>query len=235
MTDPSRIEELLQGEVDGGLTPAEKAELARTLLQDPAARQQRDDLARTDALLRTVPTVDPPVGLRQSILAALGLREGEVAADSMSGGLGRYRLAAAILAGLVVVGLGYRLVSHETDLGNLQGSLSRHAAMDAIVLQAGRSDVTARLVRGEAGSILELELSGLEPVEVIGEYDPAAMTPQHSALEGPGSTAGRFSIVLRPAEAHQSIEFTGSGPIRLEVRADGQRTDTTTLGSDPQD
>ena len=235
MTDESRIEELLQRDVDGELTPAEKAELARALLQDPATRRQRDDLARTDALLRTVPAVDPPAGLRPSILAALGLRKGKEATGGASGGFGRYRLAAAILGGLVVVGLGYRLVTHETDLGNLQGSISRQAVMDAIVLKAGRSDVTARLVRGEAGSILEFELSGPEPVEIVGEYDPAAMAPQRSALEGPGSAAGRFSIVLRPAETRRSIEFSGSGPIRLEVRAGGQQTDTTPLGSDARD
>jgi hypothetical protein len=78
---------------------------------------------------------------------------------------------------------------------------------------------------------LTLESSGLEPVEVIGQYDTALMTPQGSAAAAPGSEPGRFAVILHAADNSESLEFAGSGAVRLEVRAGGQRLDTVVLGS----
>lgn len=228
--------DLIQRDLDGDLSAAEKAELARLLLQDPEARRLRDELARTDALLRAVPAAEPPAGLRPAILSALGLSSRGNDRNVSPAAWGRYRLAAAILGGVVVVGLGYRMISSQENLDGLKGSIVAAtvapAPSDEVVLAVAGGDVTARLFREGDRTRITLESSGLEPVEIIGQYDSALMTPQGSATASPGSDPGRFSIVLRAADNSESLEFAGSGAVRLEVRAGGQRLDTVVLGSD---
>lgn len=229
--------DLVQMDLDGELTTAGKAELARLLLQDPDLRRLRDELSRMDALLRAVPAAEPPPGLRTSILSALGLssRGGDTGSPSVAG-WSRYRLAAAILGGVVVVGLGYRMVSTQEDLEGLKGSIvastTAPAPADEVVLPVAGGDVTARLFRDGDRTRLTLESSGLEPVEIIGQYDTARLAPQGSSAAVPGSEPGRFSVILRAADNSESLEFAGSGAVRLEVRAGGQRLDTVVLGSE---
>jgi hypothetical protein len=229
--------DLIQKDLDGELSAAGKAELARLLLQDPDLRRLRDELSRTDALLRAVPAAEPPAGLRTSILSALGLTSrGSDRNSSSIAGWGRYRLAAAILGGVVVVGLGYRMISTQEDFDGLKGSIVAGAVApapaDEVVLAVAGGYVTARLFREGDRTRLTLESSELEPVEVIGQYDPASMAPQGSAIMTPGSEPGRFSVILRAADSSASLEFAGSGAVRLEFRAGGQRLDTVVLGSD---
>jgi len=211
--------------------------LAQLLLQDPELRRLRDELSRTDALLHAVPAAEPPAGLRTSILSALGLSSrGSERNSSSSDGWGRYRLAAAILGGVVVVGLGYRMISTQENLDGLKGSIVAGAVAsapaDEVVLPVAGGDVTARLFREGDRTRLTLESSGLEPVEVIGQYDTALMTPQGSVAAMTGSEPGRFSVILRAAYNSETLEFAGAGAVRLEVRAGGQRLDTVVLGSD---
>ena len=239
-TDETRKLELIQGDLDGDLSATDRAELARLLLQDPEARRVRDELARTDAMLRALPPAEPPAGLRPSILSALGLASGGAeGTGSGAAAWGRYRLAAAVLGGLVVVGLGYRLVSTQEDLDGLQGSIAAGAVAtapaDEVVIAVGGGHVTARLFREGTRTRLTLESSGLEPIEVIGQYDPTVLAPAGAAAAGPGSRAGQFGAVLQAADPSESLEFTGTGPIRLEIRAGGQRLDTVVLGADAPD
>jgi anti-sigma factor RsiW len=50
-----RLRDLIQADLDGALSAAERAELARLLLQDPEARRLHGQLQRTDQLLRDIP------------------------------------------------------------------------------------------------------------------------------------------------------------------------------------
>jgi len=70
MANPGQLV-LINAEIDGDLDAAQRAELARTLLADPKARELRDDLRRLCQTLDAVPLVDPPPGLQESILAAM--------------------------------------------------------------------------------------------------------------------------------------------------------------------
>ena len=51
--DATRVQDMIQADLDGKLSTAESAELARLLLQDPEARRLHDELRRTHTLLRT--------------------------------------------------------------------------------------------------------------------------------------------------------------------------------------
>lgn len=233
--DPRTVE-LVQRDLDGDLSTAEKAELARRLLADVEVRRLRDDLARTDALLRAVPQAETPAGLRPAILKALSLPVGRRSEGGSGGGWGRFQLAAALLGGLVVVGLGYRLVGTQEDLDSLKGSIAGHAGAavpdDEVTLPAGDGTITARLFREGGRTRLVIESSGIEPVEVTGQYDAVAMTPR--LAPAPGATPGQFSVVLRAADNNEALEFAGTDAIRLEIRVGGQRLGTAVLGSDAQ-
>ena len=237
--DEAKRLELLQKDLDGALSPAEKAELARLLLQDPDAHRLRDDLKRTDRLLREVPEAEPPPGLRSAILRALGLEHRQ--RSSRSDGAGIFRrlslpLAATIAGALVVVGLGYGLLNAGGEMGDLQGSVSATtsppAPIDSVVVDAGGARISGRLYATDSGLRLELLSSSLEALEIRASYDSAALRPQ-AAPEGAGAAAGGFSVVLTPAEPRHSAEFTGRGPIRLEVHGHGQRLGSATLGEQP--
>jgi anti-sigma factor RsiW len=231
----ARTVDLIQRDLDGDLSATERAELARQLLAEPEARRLRDELARTDARLRAVPPAEPPVGLRPAILKALNLpadREGT--GDGAPGGWSGFRLAAALLGGLVVVGLGYRLVGTGEDLGGLRGSIAEHAAptvpADEAALPAAGGTVTARLFHEGGQTRLVIESSALEPVEVVGRY--AASPPAPGLAPQPGEAPGQFSVVLQAGRTSETLEFAGTGAVRLEVRAGGQQAGAAVLGPD---
>jgi len=238
MTDDPRLRELIQADLDGQLDGTDKAELARRLLADPAARRLHDELRRTDTLLRDLPSVEPPDGLRSAVRESLGLsdhhRGGRREAD---GGVG-FRLAAAIVAGLVVVGLGYGLLSERRDTTVLQGSIAQSTSAPVLVddttLRVGPGVVTARMFReGADRTRLTVESSGAGEVRVVGSYDPLALTPQSGT--GTEGQAGQFTLVLSGTAGSESVEFAGTGTVRLEVAAGSDSARAVTLGSDAKD
>jgi hypothetical protein len=232
--DETRKQELIHGDLDGTLSGPDRAELARLLLQDPEARRQHDELRRTEALLRQVPPAEPPPGLRSAILRALGLSP--PSSGGLAGGPVLLRYAAAVVGGLLVVGLGYGLLQDEQRLAGLQGSVTATAPartpVDEVILHADGAEVRARLFHEGAGSRLELESTGTQAIEIVGLYDPAALRPQGVAGDSSGSADASFSIVLTPAQPRYSAEFSGSGPLRLELRGNGQRLGGATIGDD---
>ena len=238
--DEARKRELIQKDLDGELLPAEKAELARLLLQDAEARRLREDQRRADELLRDLPQAEPPPGLRSAIFEALGLEDARAANRAGGSAFGRFGmpLAAAIVGGLVVVGLGYGLLREGGAMRDLQGSVTRDLApppapVETVVLDAQGGQVTARLFQARSGQRLELASTSLQPVEVRGSYDAAALRPAGAAGTAAGTADGHFDVVLTPGGPRHSVEFSGSGPIRLEVHGAGQRLGSATIGDEP--
>jgi anti-sigma factor RsiW len=88
-----RLHELIQADLDGALSAAERAELARLLLQDPDARRLHGQLQRTDRLLRDIPADEPPAGLRDAVIAGSARRAWQRAA-----GTGSRRTASPLLS-----------------------------------------------------------------------------------------------------------------------------------------
>ena len=228
--DLTRTQELIQADLDGELSAAERAELARRLLADPEARRLRDELKRTDTLLREVPQVAPPAGLRPAILAALGLP----ATESSSGTAGRdrwpvLRLAAAVVGGLLVVGIGYRMLDVGPTGSDLQGSLG--AALPSQATQAiARPDqarfsgdgveASATLRRDGQGTKLALELGGTAPYEVIARFDPEVTTYRGNPDEsGLSFTDGTVTLQVEPGQPSRTLEFSGTAPIRVSIRS----------------
>jgi hypothetical protein len=220
MNDEQRLLELIQADLDGRLDGAEKAELARRLLADPAARRLQGELRQTDTLLRDLPRAQPPDELTSAIRDSLGLsdhdRGGRRVAD---GGVG-FRLAAAVVAGLVVVGLGYGLLSEQRDTTDLQGSVAE-AVRPAALLQAGEGEVIARLSPAPDGSRLTLETRGTATGEVVLDYDPARISCQSTdgsgALSSPAN--GQWVLSLPAGTPTVTLVCNGEGPVQLESRS----------------
>jgi len=231
MTDDPRLLELIHADLDGRLDAAEKAELARRLLADPAARRLHDELRRTDTLLRDLPRAEPPDGLRSAIQGALGLsdhhRGGGRVAD---GGVG-FRLAAAVVTGLVVVGLGYGLLSERRDTTALQGSVAAAGAPVA-TLRAGDGKVVARLERMGTDRVrLMLETSGATTGElaVISSAQGPACRAEGAGSSLSTSATGESILELSGGNTRAALDCAGQGQVRLETRSDGTVQDVATV------
>lgn len=242
-----RTQELIHAELDGELTAADRAELAQLLLQDPEARRLQFDLRRTHGLLREIPQAEPPPGLRSAILAALGLstRPETLAGVQPQGRWSGYRLAAAIIGGLVVAGVGYNLLVFSRPGADLQGSMGAaipstavagSTSVDQALFQSDGIEASATLHRSGQGLRLDLELRGTVPYEVIASFDPVTTT--YLGADGDADLAelgGAIIVQAGPGRVASSLEFSGTAPIVLQVRAGDRVLGEDELSPGPSD
>ena len=159
------LQELIQADLDGELSAAERAELARLLLRDPEARRLHEDFRQTDQLLRDIASAEPPPGLREAILAGPASTAGRDRSARQQDRWPAYRAAAVFLGGLLIVGLGLLARDGNEPAENLQGSLA--GAQDSLSLRGEGIEVDASLRRSGDTLRLELDLSTTTACEVI--------------------------------------------------------------------
>jgi anti-sigma factor RsiW len=219
--DKSQLQELIQADLDGELSVAERADLARLLLQDPEARRLHEEFRRTDQLLRNIAAAEPPPGLRAAILAgsAQSVRPGNTGQRQY--GLSLYRMAAVILGGLLIAGLSYVLIDAKVPGTELQGSLI--APQGHLSLRAEGAEVSASLRRDGEMLRLELNSSTTIPCEIVARIDPATTTFVGKTGDAALTTASG-AVTVVPATGSQAIvlDFSGATPIQLELRAGGR-------------
>ncbi len=230
--DAGRLQDLIQADLDGELSVAERAELARLLLKDPEARRLQGELRKTDQLLRDIAAAEPPTGLRGAILAAAGQ-------SARPGNPGRaqvnwpaYRVAAAIVGGLLIVGLSYLVREGNAPATDLQGSLI--ARQDHWSIRAEGVELGASLQRNGASLKLELTSSATVAYEVIARIDPATTTFVGTTGDAHW-TAASGQVSVQPAMGHQVVvlEFSGTAPIQLQLRSGGRLLGEGRLESAP--
>lgn len=229
--DKHPLQDLIQGDLDGELTAAERAELARLLLKDPEARRLQDHFRETDRLLRDVADAEPPAGLREAILAGH-------AGAALPGNPGHrqfgwpaYRIAAVILGGLLIVGLGILARDGDVTGKNLQGAFVSPA--HELSIRAEGVEVHASLQRVGDTLRLELDVVTTIPCEVIAAIDPVATTFVGKTGDAQ-LTAARDRVTIQPAMGRQavSLEFSGAAPIQLQLRSGGRLLGEGTLAVD---
>jgi hypothetical protein len=136
MTDLNNALELINAEIDGVITGAQKAELNRLLLADPATRALRDDMIRTCRALDTMHREDLPPGLHDAIVAGLPM------AATTSHAIRRQaltrrpllRYAAAFAGGLLVSTLALQLGKFDStliDAGDAAGTIAAPTRTEA--------------------------------------------------------------------------------------------------------
>jgi hypothetical protein len=227
--DRKRLQELIQRDLDGELLHAERAELARVLLQDHDARRLQHEFRRTHELLRGIPAAEAPAGLREEILAAREQSARPAVSGQRKYSQPLYRIAAVVLAGVLVVGISEILRDKNAPTPNLQGSM-QPGPQDQLTLRADNVEVRASITR--VGSKLRLELNSTAAFrsEVIARIDPAMTTFVGNASAAPlGVAKDRVTIPVAVGSQLDVLEFSGTAPIRLELRSDGQLLGAGTL------
>ena len=230
--DRARLEAMIQAQLDGELSAAERAELARVLLQDADARRLHENYARTDRLLRDVPAAEPPPGMREAIVAG-------------SVGTGRRsdtrvprrwetaeRIAATVVGGLLIAGLAYIMSDVHAPGTELQGSIQAgrgpeiagtEAQESRAFMQAEGIIVDALLRRDGDRLQLDLHSEAGMPVEVAVKFDPSttafAGSPGGASLS---SADGELIVRLPAGREYATLDFTGTAPLELELRAGGR-------------
>jgi anti-sigma factor RsiW len=230
--DRNRLEAMIQADLDGELNAAERAELARLLLQDPEARRLHEEFWRMDRMLRDVPRAEPPHGLRAAIHAGSvdSVRRGEP--RRAQGAQPFWRLAAVVVAGLLVAGVSYLLLDAGAPGSDLQGSLGRAdsvesvgriAAQDRLSLRAEGVEVDATLSRNGERLSLELDLTTNIPCEVVARIDPATTAFLGSRGDSePNVANGQVVVQLESGRRVFALDFSGTAPIALQLRSAGR-------------
>jgi hypothetical protein len=230
--DRAQLQDLIQADLDGELSVAERADLARLLLRDPQARNLHEEFRRTDQWLRDIPAAEPPPGLRAAILAGRALSQRPHDSARRSYELPFYRLAAAVLGGLLIVGLAYVLHDSDAPGSDLQGSLGRAgdparrgliALQDQWSFRAEGVELDASLRRAGQLLRLELDVSSAMHCELIAKVDPS----KASLVGGPGdanamTASGHVTVEAAPGRRSFVLEFSGVAPIQLQLHAGGR-------------
>jgi len=110
--------ELIHAEADGELPDEQRAELSRYLLANPEARAFREDLRNVCAALDRIEQVEPPPGLRESILEAVAAQAPVMApiVPRQAGQAPRVlRYAAAFAGGLLVSAIAFQVGFESRD------------------------------------------------------------------------------------------------------------------------
>lgn len=230
--DRDQLQALIQADLDGELSVTERADLARRLLQDPEARRLHDEFRRTDQLLRDIGSVEPPHGMRETILSRSARSANQGQSGHRQHGWPGYRVAAVVLGGLLIAGLSYLLIDADVPRTNLQGSFGAGvgpdtsgaiAPQDHLSMQAEGAEVNAALKRNGQGLRLELKLSTTIPSEVIARIDPATTAfvgDSGDAQLDPAS--GLATVELATGSQVFVLDFSGAGPIQLQLRSGGR-------------
>jgi anti-sigma factor RsiW len=167
VTDGERME-LIHAELDGDLSSQQRADLARLLLAEPEMRRLRDEMQRLCSRLDAVGQVDPPPPFKDSVLNRLPSVPHATAYRKAA--FGRWRLA-AMIAGLLTAGT----IVYETVQGPAPGSRETAGTMtadvptsvDSVALGDGPVTGRATLYRDKSGLAIGLEVSAVEPVDVL--------------------------------------------------------------------
>ena len=131
-------------------------------------------------------------------------------------------MAAAILGGLLIVGISYLLLDGNSSRSDLQGSLGA-ASHDQLSIRAEGAEVSASLRREGERLRLELNVSTTMPCEVIARIDPATTTFVGGANETQLTVASNQVAVQVPTGSEVfALEFSGAAPIQLQLRSGGR-------------
>lgn len=131
-----KLEELIQLDLDGRATPAERLAIAEALERDPQARALQAEMREVHQFLDRRPKVDPPQDLRRRIAAEVDRRSrtaeaplrGFADAPRRRQRVMRFTLAAAATLALAVL-LAPALI-HDTDPDRLRGTIAPPTATE---------------------------------------------------------------------------------------------------------
>lgn len=164
--------ELINAEIDGVITGAQRAELNRLLLADPAIRALRDETMQLCRALDSMPREDLPAGLHDAIVT--GLPVAPVASGTNRrrrafANLPLLRYAAAFAGGLLVSTLAFQLGKFDSAQlaeDELAGTIAAQAEARMIVnLAQAQGSIT--LTGSAANPQVVTSLTTTQPVSIV--------------------------------------------------------------------
>jgi hypothetical protein len=217
--------ELIHAELDGELTPEQRAELSREQLAHPEARALRDQLARLFGALAKLESATPPPELSGSVLSSLGPRVHPEAAHRgrpawYAGPAFRYAavFVGGLLASAVLLAPGARHavgpdVSELVGTIGGNGAAGRGSPVDRVALDLTQVSGAVNSYQLDDQLVVELDLKANEPIEVVATH--AGQTVHFSLGSRPDATPER--VIWLPAGKPQAGPY-----VALEVYGDGQ-------------
>lgn len=198
--DHDTLQDIIQADLDGALSAAQRADLARVLLQDPEARRLHDEYRKLDQMLRDIPAAEPPPDLQAKLPPLVTARQ--------QSDWSFYRMAAVFLGGLLIIGLSYVLLNTDVRQTELQGSMiAATTAKDTLSLRAEGVELGASLDRQGDTLRLSLDVSTTLPYEIVAHT---------------GSADGPVVIEVSPGRNSLALAVTGDALIHLQLRSGGR-------------
>jgi len=164
--------ELINAEIDGVITGAQRAELNRLLLADPAIRALRDETMQLCRALDSMPREDLPAGLHDAIVTGLPVApaaSGTNRPRRAFANLPLLRYAAAFAGGLLVSTLAFQLGKFDSAQlaeDELAGTIAAHAEARMIVnLPQAQGSIT--LKGSAANPQVVTSLTTTQPVSIV--------------------------------------------------------------------
>lgn len=173
---------LIHAEVDGELPDAQRAELSRYLLANPEARAFREQLRNVCAALDGIEQVEPPQGLKDSIIEAIAA-QGPTRVRTASRPVGRpplaLRYAAAFAGGLLVSAIAFQVGLESRDglvVAELVGTMARSGVraaaerIDSVRLDHGQLRGDVSLYRTGSTLVLTFDVAPRQDTEVVVDF-----------------------------------------------------------------
>lgn len=221
--------DLINAAIDGELGEHDAAELERLLADSAEARELKADLERTDAVLRSVPELEPPKALQDRLVAALPQKTARTGSSwrywlgELRPGAGlRYALAAS--AGALVAAVvfsGPDRINGAADPNALVGTMVPDSARtdgEMIADYAFRSDASSgqlRLQRYQDALLLEVRIEAQSPLDVSIGLAGTGLAPdavaQRDGING--------AIVISPDDVR--LRATGEQQVSILLRRAG--------------
>jgi hypothetical protein len=209
--DPN-IVELINADIDGEISPADRQELEAMLADSPEAQAMHAELSGLNSSLNELPDLDPPVHVKHTIMASIPKTEAQQRRSNMLQSLiaaPAMRYAAMFAAGSLIT---LTLVSSDqlsdsafNDVTGLVGTISSEVP-DGPGVQSTRIDrpeVAGRVSLRSSGPLLivDFDLVSNGPVDIVASYsDQTIWFNGFAQLESPGASisaqSGRVTMQI---------------------------------------
>ena len=238
--DPN-IVELINADIDGEISPADKDTLKAMMAESPEAQAMHAELSGLSSSLGDLPDLDAPPYLIHTIMAKIPKPESQDRRGDFLRGLfaaPALRYAAMFVAGSVLT---LSLVSSDqvserafNDVTGLVGTISSEVPVGPGIqtMQIDRTDVAGHITVRSSGPLLivDFDLVSNGPIDIVASYsDQSVWFNGFAQLESPGASisaeSGRISMKIN-GKRRYALYLHNAGDrnvsINLRFMSDGE-------------
>jgi hypothetical protein len=237
--DPN-IVELINADIDGEISPADKDTLEAMMAESPEAQAMHAELSGLSSSLDELPDLDAPPYLIHTIMAEIPKPESQGRGDFLRGlfAAPALRYAAMFAAGAILT---LSLVNSDqvserafSDVTGLVGTISSEVPVGPGIqtMQIDRTDVAGHITLRSSGPLLivDFDLVSNGPIDIVASYsDQSVWFNGFAQLESPGASisaeSGRISMKIN-GKRRYALYLHNAGDrnvsINLRFMSDGE-------------